>query len=222
MSFLEEHFESDKNIETFIKSEWLNQSNKIVGFLKNDNHEVDEEFERIDFSSVPFYPFFKPFVNEFYYEFISKELKQITKNFTYACTNDILKHFIDLLYEVCHKTLILEINSLRLSNELSGDTSEERYQSFNRMLENDNNYLTNLSHEYPVLFRLIFTKIANYKYFLSELFSRYEQDKFIINQELKIDLKSKISRVYLGSGDTHKQGRTVSIIELENKQKNSL
>lgn len=219
LNFLKTHFESEEDIFGYLSEGWVDQIKNNITFFDSYLYEIDLDFEKIDFSKVPFFSFFKPYVREFYYSFLNKELKNITTDLTYSAINEILKHLIDLLYEISYKTLVLEINSLRLSKKLNGETSEKRYHSFMDLLENDNTYKENFIKEYSVLFRLISTKIINYKNHLSEIFSRYEADKLILEKELKIDTSSKISHIHLGSGDTHKQGRSVSILELSNGQK---
>ncbi|MEG9295999.1 type 2 lanthipeptide synthetase LanM family protein [Mangrovibacillus sp. Mu-81] len=215
---LESHFELGQEPDFTINHEWFlhlcQQRDPDRTSL-----ELDEEFENTDLSSVPFYSFFQPFLNEFYYDIFHNRLKKWENQLTYTCKNDIIKHFLDMLYAVSHKTLILEINSLRLMGKLKGESTEERYQSFYQILDGNKDYQQSLYEEYPVLFRLISTKIIHFKHFLVELFTNLEQDKRDISKKLMIDSSSSIKHLHLGSGDSHKMGRTVTIIEFEDGER---
>ncbi|MFP3339568.1 DUF4135 domain-containing protein, partial [Micrococcus sp. SIMBA_131] len=88
-----------------------------------------------------------------------------------------------------------------------------RYQAFNTILQGDDDYRLSLYHEYPVLFRLISTKILNFKRFLLELFTQYEKDKPLLEKKLGIDPSAELKHLHIGSGDSHKRGKTVTIFE---------
>ncbi|KGX85049.1 type 2 lanthipeptide synthetase LanM family protein [Pontibacillus litoralis] len=218
--FLENHFESDVEPEFLKKSDWLSQLLQQNEFFQGTSSSSieDSEFTNMDLSFVPFYPFFEPFLKEFYYDLFHNKMKHLNVEITYSCKNDIIKHFVDLIYTVSHKTLILEINSLRLMGKLKGDSSRERYQAFNKFLQDDD-YKQSLYHEYPVLFRLISTKIVNFKRFLLELFTKYKEDELLLEKKLGIDPASMMKNIHIGSGDSHKRGKTVTILEFENGKK---
>ncbi|WP_370695799.1 type 2 lanthipeptide synthetase LanM family protein (plasmid) [Priestia megaterium] len=219
-NFIKENFELQTHQTFNLNEDWFKYiSNEflIEGTLM---HEKDEAFENMDLSSsMPFYAFFEPFLREFYYDFFHKQITNLNISLSYTCQNDIIKHFLNMLYSISHKTLILEVNSLSLMGKLNGNSSQERYQSFCKMLQRDDNYRDSLIVEYPVLFRLISTKIINLKKFLLELFTHYEQDKHLFSEKFNLNSNSPITRLHIGSGDSHKKGKTVTIIELENDEK---
>ncbi|MFP3887059.1 type 2 lanthipeptide synthetase LanM family protein [Priestia filamentosa] len=218
--FLKENFQLESDKEFILKEEWFTYIPK--GFLLKDylTYEEDKDFEEMDLSSdVPFYDFYAPFLREFYYDFFYNQIKHIGITIPNTCKNDIIKYFLNMLYTISHKTLILELNSMSVLGKLQGKTSQERYQSFCRMFTENDDYKNALVSEYPVLFRLISTKIINLKEFLIEIFTNFENDKCLLAKEFNLDINFQIKNLHLGSGDVHKKGRTVSIIELENGQK---
>ena len=214
--FLENNFELNANSEFKINDNWFHH---ISQQLRSSKFIEDPEFNNMNLSDVPFYAFYEPYLKEFYFNFFHNEIKHLDNNISYTCKNDIIKYFIDMLYTISHKTLILEINSLRLMGKLKGNNPEERYKSYSRILQEDNIYKKELFEEYPVLFRLISTKIINFKNFLLEIFTNFKKDKHILEKDLNIDPKTKIKHLHLGSGDSHQNGKTVTILEFENGQK---
>lgn len=216
LDFLVSHFHLENDSKFNFNDEWYEYICQQVKGIKSFE---DPEFDQMDLSSVPFYAFFEPFLKEFYFDLFHNKIKHLNDSITYSCKNDIIKCFIDMLYAISHKTLILEINSLRLMGKLKGDTPQERYTSYYRILQEDEEYKTSFYQEYPVLFRTISTKIVNFKRFLLEVFTNYEQDKLLLQETYNINIDLKIKHLHLGSGDSHKKGKTVTILEFDNGQK---
>ncbi|XKK32074.1 type 2 lanthipeptide synthetase LanM family protein [Bacillus sp. AC79A.1] len=96
-------------------------------------------------------------------------------------------------------------------------TSEERYQFFCNRFESDPSYVKSFFEEYPVLIRLIMTKIVNSIKFLEEFLFHFHCDKDSLEKTFNNGEKiCKISHLHLSKGDAHKSGKSVSTLELNN------
>lgn len=217
--FLEHHYELKSESTFSIQQEWFNHLLKEFNTHINMKYIEDKEFEEMDLMSFPFYEFFRPFFEEFYFDIFHNRLKHLNNQLTITFKNDIIKYFLDMLYSISHKTLILEINSFRLMGKLNGKTPAERYESFYCILKNDKNYKEELYKEYPVLFRLIATKIVNLKQYLVELLTYFEKDKHLLVDEYGISPKARLLHLHLGGGDSHKKGKTVTTLEFDDGKK---
>ncbi|ALX48801.1 hypothetical protein AOX59_09345 [Lentibacillus amyloliquefaciens] len=162
---------------------------------------------------VPFFNFFKPFL-----KLAMKELSQTLghKNLKLSLLTDPLNHLTQTLFQISHKTLILELNVARVSNQLQGETSEEGYTYYAETLLKDNEYLNNLYTEYPALVRLILTKVGYWATHVGEIFTRVDEDRESLTNELNngCDL-GEITNIGLGLGDAHQKGKGVALIEFE-------
>ncbi|MED3528210.1 type 2 lanthipeptide synthetase LanM family protein [Bacillus thuringiensis] len=219
--FISKNFDIEDGVDFQINDEWFQFLNDIKmeniiehSTLQNENRFINK------ITNQPFSPFFKPYIESFEKEFFDNSKLPVKEILSEECKLGIVKHLYEMLFDISHKTLILEINTLRMTNELKGKTSEERYESFCDLFQKDSVYHNKLVEEYPVLFRLIANKILNFKNFLNELLSNYILDK----KEIEIEFNDSneiqyITNIKLGSGDSHKKGRTVSILELDNDNK---
>ncbi|WP_192800168.1 type 2 lanthipeptide synthetase LanM family protein [Priestia endophytica] len=162
----------------------------------------------------PFFNFFKPFLSGFLENYVLNNI--MVSN---VVIKDIISQVIEILFKISHKTLILEINVMRQEEMLTGNSSEERYKHFCALLEEDW-YKEQLINEYGVLFRLLATSVINLGRFLEDLLQRLKTDKYEIEQQL-LNKKSfdLVTAIKFGTGDSHNEGKTVSIIELDNDQK---
>lgn len=202
-------FEKTDNTNFQYDEDWL----KYIYEINNElfvNENIKKLLKKLD--KFPFFSFFEPFIRFFAVKMFQKN--KFKEYLSEESQIDILNNLLDSLFHVSHKTLILEINYLRLSGELQGNTSEERYKFFCNRFESDPLYVNSFFDEYPVLIRLVITKTINLISFLEELLLHFHCDKDslekIFNNEEKI---CKISHLHLSQGDTHKSGKSVSILE---------
>ncbi|MCL1695624.1 MULTISPECIES: type 2 lanthipeptide synthetase LanM family protein [unclassified Lysinibacillus] len=201
-------FDTDKYNSDFLNHESWTQF--LSNFILKPNKVNDNLFTSLN--NYPFFMFFKPFLIGFVSEFNSFSERNSIK-LTDTALQEILLHLYQLLFNIAHKTLILEINTLRLKGELVGATSQERYNYYHTYILNDKEYLFSLINEYPVLFRLLITKVLNTKNFLKELLMRVQKDKYEIKSLFDVDIPIKeIHHINLGSGDSHNNGKTVCVI----------
>lgn len=110
-----------------------------------------------------------------------------------------------------NRTLILELNVARLQGLLTGETPEQRFESFIRRLHERENALAILE-EYPVLSRQIMTFIDHWVTsgleFLKHLCADWET---VVETFCADDNPGILSRVEGGAGDSHRSGRSVLI-----------
>lgn len=209
---LESIFEVTEETKLQSNDNWF----KYIREINNENL-TDKNMEKLlkSLDSFPFFSFFKPFLRFFAVEFFGKN--NFTEYLSEESKLEILDNLLNSLFHVSHKTLILEINYLRLSGELQGSTPEERYTYFCDILDNNPLYAESLFNEYPVLIRLIITKTINFINFLEELLNHFHCDKKQLEKTFNNGEKiNKILHLYLSKGDAHKSGKSVLILEFNN------
>ncbi|WP_428264754.1 type 2 lanthipeptide synthetase LanM family protein [Haliangium sp.] len=112
-------------------------------------------------------------------------------------------------------TLVLELNVARLEGELSGDTPGERFEQFIAMLATPAVRLR-IFREYPVLARLVQTKIEHWRTCSLELCERLVADQDLIRARIFADEDpGRLSHIEVGRGDRHRGGRTVTRLEFD-------
>lgn len=113
------------------------------------------------------------------------------------------------------RTLILEINVARLEGVLEGETAEERFASFNRRLA-EPGFLVPLLKEYPVLARQLTTTVEHWTRNSLELLNRLCADWDEIRETFaRGEEPGPLARVAGEAGDTHRGGRSVSVLLFE-------
>lgn len=122
----------------------------------------------------------------------------------------------DRLLLTISRTLVLEMHVARISGRLQGQTPEARFQAYLDWLAEPQNSLT-LWQEYPVLARLIVTRLNHWLVAQTELFGRLCADYPAICQTFNqgadagplVGLESHL-------GDSHHNGRTVTALHFAN------
>lgn len=127
-----------------------------------------------------------------------------------------LYHLKETLLEIAYQTLILELNVLRVQEQLTGDTPEERYLSFNNFFLNDISYIRSFFEEYPVLLRIMCTKTAYWIKNVAELLQRLENDSEQIADHFGVS--GGMTDLSLGLGDSHDKGKMVAILTFDNRK----
>jgi type 2 lantibiotic biosynthesis protein LanM len=113
------------------------------------------------------------------------------------------------------RTLVLELNIARLQGELEGTTSRERFSSFIGGLQRLSASLAVLQ-SYPVLARLLVTRIQQWRDSTEEFFSRFLNDEPAIAAEFSIVADARrILSIDTSVGDRHRDGRSVVIIAFD-------
>jgi type 2 lantibiotic biosynthesis protein LanM len=159
--------------------------------------------------------------SSFYIPFINIGLNQLREILDATIERCVIKDFSTNLLEQINKvsvgTLIFEMHLCKKNHELHGDNAREEYLDYNNRMLNSQEYIQELMDIYPCLFRmiseLIFNQVNNY----SMVVKRLKKDHAVIVQELcqgqefrdVVEFRSSIS-------DSHKQGKTVVLITLDN------
>ncbi|WP_127532362.1 type 2 lanthipeptide synthetase LanM family protein [Paenibacillus kobensis] len=211
VAFVGSHFDRDEPEDFGASSEWVDYIENIYLGQGEARTEAGDDYETIALRTFPFYTFFEPFLREFYYQMFYDLLPGYRHEIRLDAKNDIVKYYLDQLYAIAHKTLMLEINYLRTEGSLAGGTPEERYSSYVEQYLNRESYRLALLQEYPVLFRLLAEKTRDVKRSILEAVSRSFADWALLSEQFGIE-ERVIERLELGQGDSHKQGRTVVII----------
>ncbi len=78
LNFLKTHFESEEDIFGYLSEGWVDQIKNNITFFDSYLYEIDLDFEKIDFSKVPFFHFSNRMCVNFIIVF-----KQRTKKYYY-------------------------------------------------------------------------------------------------------------------------------------------
>ena len=113
------------------------------------------------------------------------------------------------------RVLVLELNVARLEGVLSGDTPEERFDSFVSRLQKPG-VADQLFNEYPVLLEQVVNTLNKWAAFSLEFLRHLCEDWTALRQTLLSRNPGKLAKVHGGAGDTHRNGRSVMIVSFEN------
>ena len=123
-----------------------------------------------------------------------------------VCASPMLPSLVMIL----SRMLALELNVARLEGKLSGETPQERFQSFARRLSQPEVALT-LLEEYPVLARQVMTVLDRWVTVSGEFLRRLCDDWAAIRGEFMKGGDPGPLLELGGAGDTHRGGRCVMI-----------
>ena len=124
----------------------------------------------------------------------------------------LISHLPDQLIGPLLRTLILELNVAGLQGTLAANSTEERFEEFVLLLQ-EPDFVLNLFQEYPVMVRQLMIRIENWLTFnlgfLTHLCQDWEQIQTTFCPDGDPGLLIKVS----GTGDRHRGGRSVLIVE---------
>ncbi|MBS7530593.1 type 2 lantipeptide synthetase LanM family protein [Hazenella sp. IB182353] len=194
-------------------------STDITEVEKDMNELLSKKYEDVDLpvieneDEIAFFEFYRPFL-----QFATYQLQKSTK-IPRTLLQSLLLNLTSQLGQISYRTLILELNVARVSDQLEGKTSEQRYTYFCQTYLKDEKVLYALYQEYSVLVRLILKKVKNWVAHIGEILQRYNQDKERIASDLFAGEElGEIKKITLNVGDAHRQGRGVAIILLNTGQ----
>ncbi|MFF3437075.1 type 2 lanthipeptide synthetase LanM family protein [Streptosporangium sp. NPDC002721] len=116
-----------------------------------------------------------------------------------------------LLVAPASRTLVLELNVMRVSRRLEGATPEERFADFVRWFGRPE-ALAALCEEYPVLARMLAQTADRFAAGRIEMLARYAEDRPYIVRTLLGGADPGPLMEVEGGGDTHQGGRAVSLL----------
>lgn len=198
---------NQKDLVTLAKEQdWINQFNEIM-----DTYEQEE----LNYST--FEVIFNPFV-----QFIVKKIGvHLRKSKQYFNIEKVQYQIFEALHEkyfdMVFRSVIIEVNVARKLNELSGETSEERFRDFMKKMDNINVLKDEFFASYPVLARILTEHATNFIVVFTELVDHFVKDYEEIKGKFKIQ-DALVNEIEMGLGDTHQNGRTVAFIKFGSNQ----
>ncbi|CAM4361270.1 type 2 lantipeptide synthetase LanM [Bacillus wiedmannii] len=208
-----------ENPELNTSLEWIAIVNKLI----NDNTYYNKDIEYLEgFENIPFFAFYVPFFN-YSLEVISNKFKGVHEEKIFSInieniTKSILLTVADRIGQIGLKVLITEINMARTGDLLSGETEKERYASFINEFLQDKEYIQNLFNSYPVMVRLMVETVHSTVDAMFEIVYHYAEDRDQLVEIFGGDFNI-LTSIDLGAGDTHQNGRTVAMLNFNNKGK---
>ncbi|MFE7822049.1 type 2 lanthipeptide synthetase LanM family protein [Priestia megaterium] len=168
--------------------------------------------------SYKFFAFLKPFLKLAYGK-LQQNIHQNEFVLSSNAKHEVLFSLSEQLLKISIRTLILELNVARLSGKLVGETSEERYNYFNDVLLNDEDFVQAIYAEYPLLIRLLLTTSNRWAQNVGDIINCYCLDRKEISETLGINKNSHIASLKIGTGDLHKKGKSVAHLQLSDNKK---
>jgi type 2 lantibiotic biosynthesis protein LanM len=127
----------------------------------------------------------------------------------------LLEHVPQLVFMRVSRTMVLELNVARLQGRLEGETADERFSSFGRVLAQPETVRA-IHAEYPVLARSLCEAVSDWETVGQEFVERLAGDWESIRRELFEGADpGRLTHLRFGAGDTHRRGRTVGIATFE-------
>ncbi len=131
---------------------------------------------------------------------------------TEALGDALLAYLAGRLLALANRVFTLELNIARLEGRLTGETPDERFQSFLTQTGQRERLLA-LLEEYAPLARLLMVTLANWLSSNLECLRRLCADWSEISQVMQPgDTIGLLSEVQGGAGDSHRQGRSTLIL----------
>lgn len=132
----------------------------------------------------------------------------------------VIKSIGQELYKRLHslilRSAVLEINIAKKINMLEGNTKEERFQGFMRQFSEKESVRTEFFTNYSVLARLLVESTESCIDVTVEIIQRFSQDIEMIEKVFKGKFQ-KLTKIRIGLGDTHQNGRAVSLLEFDSE-----
>lgn len=189
------------------KEPWFTKLNEIF----NQSFEKEIKYNKVNgytYLIRPFILYANQQINE------NKKSNLLSTN----AQQSLIETLATKLLRMSLKTFVLELNISKLKEEMEGDTSEERFHSFISQKGSKEN-LTELYNEYSVLAKTLLIQTEYFVNNTNELLTRiYDNKKDIINQ-LGISDDAALNKISFGEGDTHQSGRSVAILEFDDRKK---
>lgn len=197
--------------EELKECEWYKLFQEIMSiFEKSETKELHNDFLNSGAGYVirPYIYYFKAKINVILGKCTNLEITDNAKN-------EMINSTMIKVFGFFSKVFVLELNSEK--EKFIGNSQEERFQNFLISNYNSKNKLYEFYSRYPVCTRLAVTKISYLIRAFSEAYSRLNYNFDKINLELfDGDLSNKVVGMKCSEGDSHQEGRSVIIFELDN------
>ena len=132
-----------------------------------------------------------------------------------ALLGDLTLSLFDSLLRMINRTLVLELNLARLKGKLTGESHEQRFASFLRILA-DSKQALKIMEQYPVLCRQLVVFIQEWRRNITLILQRTSDDynKFGILFEDTVT-PGKLIGMAIGAGDLHNGGQSVVVLKFD-------
>lgn len=199
------------------REEIFNYNKLIHLFYEKINYENECTFENYCKNNIEnkiliiFFPLFKDATIEFknYLNTTNFTKSNIDKIHTQFCIN-----LYQQLFGISSKTLVLELNVAKVNNKLENDNG---FDSYIELLQNFD-YIKEIIAEYPILFRLVITKIVFWFDNSKSIIGRLNKDFDSLLLKFKIETR-KINSFEFGKSDLHNNGQSVIIVNFDNNKR---
>lgn len=194
-------------------NDWRSLYQKLIKG-KYKNHEIPLSSVKNNNEAVmSFFNFYKPFLQ---IALGILEEKNTSQYLNQTLIKSILEQLSSSLFVLSYRTLILELHVASISNQLIGETPEERFQYYTDILLSDPTFLRDFYNEYTVLVRISLSNTLNLCSHVSELFHRLNEDAQLLSKKFNngSDIGNLIE-INLSLGDSHKKGRSVTLLKFD-------
>ena len=135
-------------------------------------------------------------------------------------SSELLAAFRGQMQRITLRTLLSEMELCEENGMLEGATEEERYGCFEERFLGDSGYLREVYEAYPTLYDNMMQALEDSIRNMDEMLDRFAEDREEINSRFFPNQPCKaIRQVSGGSSDSHRHGRRVLVLELDNGEK---
>ena len=127
------------------------------------------------------------------------------------------KAILQTIEQLIIKSFVLTLNVSSMRGELLGANESERYRSFVKTF-NSRHCRQQFFGEYPVLFRIVVSRLDSWVTTTEELISRLALDRQVLEKDFGISATDSIA-VIKCAGDTHNDGRSVTVLQFQSGAK---
>lgn len=128
-----------------------------------------------------------------------------------------LPGLLNSLEQIIRRAFTLELNIRELKGELVGSNNSERFNYYIRTFRSPSQRL-DFAASYPVLTRMIGSKLNEWLNVCTELLERLSADRKDLSNLFGLSIHARLKAINQG-GDTHNNGRSVFIIEFDDSTK---
>ncbi len=148
---------------------------------------------------------------------VRRGVRDLTRSYDYlpfdpaAIEDSLAANLAEPLLQMTARVMVLELNVARLEGLLAGKSPQERFVGFLNRLE-DPEIARQLLREYPVLTGQIVNHLDRWSAFSLEFLKHFCDDWEALRKTFFSADPGPLVRVQGGSGDTHRNGRSVMIL----------
>ncbi|MCM1541436.1 MAG: type 2 lanthipeptide synthetase LanM [Blautia sp.] len=165
-------------------------------------------------------------VFEEYYEYLQQtvlhKIKENRKGMEEIpeLAEELLEAFTKQVQTITIRTLILEMEICEENGMLKGAAIQERYEYFSEMFLGNPAYRKEIYEAYPMLYEGLVQTMDDFVRNMNELLDRFALDRKELNRRLYPENPCReIRKIGGGGSDSHRHGRWVLLLELDNGER---